>query len=139
MFYDNNNQPIQKEDDLEIAYRLTWFGSPFSVDNQVNNGRGPVDTKVSYGAADNTLVEFKLAKNTQLKRNLENQVAIYEKANNTTKSLKVILYFNRAELLRVNKILKELKLDQDPNIILINAEMKISASKAISHHASEIA
>ena len=37
------------------------FASPYSVDAEVNNGRGPVDFRVSLGAADQTLVEFKLA------------------------------------------------------------------------------
>ena len=41
-------------------------------------GRGAVDFKISRGSKDKTLVEFKLAKNTQLKRNLKNQVKIYE-------------------------------------------------------------
>jgi hypothetical protein len=31
------------------------------VNREVNNGRGPVDFKVSEGAADTSLVHFKLA------------------------------------------------------------------------------
>jgi hypothetical protein len=87
---------------------------------------------VSRGGADKTLVEFKLATNSQLKRNLANQVAIYEKANATKKSIKVILYFTRADQNRVQKILRELKLTDDPNIVLIDAsrDNKPSASKA---------
>ena len=124
--------PIEREEDLQILYRLTWRGTPSDVNREVNNGRGPVDYKVSRGGADKTLVEFKLATNSQLKRNLANQVAIYEKANDTKKSIKVILYFTRADLNRVQKILRELKLTDDPNIVLIDArrDNKPSASKA---------
>jgi hypothetical protein len=125
-------RPIEREEDLQILYRLTWRGTPSDVNREVNNGRGPVDFKVSRGSADKTLVEFKLAKNTQLQRNLANQVSIYEKANDAKRSIKVILYFTRTELARVQRILKALKLTHDPNIVLIDArnDNKPSASKA---------
>ncbi len=78
---------------MHLLFKLVWEGSPSSVDAEVNNGRGPVDFKVSRGSADKTLVEFKLASNSQLERNIENQVSIYEKANKTTQSFKVIMFF----------------------------------------------
>src|SRR3546814_20033009 len=65
---------------LQLLYRLTWFASPLDVNREVNNGRGPVDYKVSMGNADKTLVEFKLARNTKLKANLKSQVQIYERS-----------------------------------------------------------
>jgi len=127
-------KPIQRETDLHIMYRLTWFASPVDVNREVNNGRGPVDFKLSNGDKDKTLVEFKLAKNTGLKKNLQHQVEIYKKANNTKKSIKCILYFSPEEYFRVKRILEELFLSNDKNIILINASKddKISASKATS-------
>lgn len=77
-------------------------------------------------------MEFKLAKNTQLKRNLANQVAIYEKANRTSKSLKVSFFFTAEEKKRVDGTLADLKLTDDDSIILIDArsDNKPSASKA---------
>lgn len=72
--------PIKREEDLQIIYRLTWFASDFDVNRETNNGRGPVDYAISKGAKDKTLIEFKLASNSKLKQNLENQVEIYEKA-----------------------------------------------------------
>lgn len=57
--------------------------SEFDVNREPNYGRGPVDFKASYGAGDKSLIEFKLGSNTQLKRNLEKQVEIYKKANQT--------------------------------------------------------
>ena len=130
LFY-NKGVPIKREADLQIIYRLTWYATEFDVNREPNNGRGPVDYAISKGLKDKTLVEFKLASNSQLKRNLENQVAVYEQANNTRKSIKVILFFTDDEYLKVTQILKELKLDTDPNIILIDACMdnKTSASK----------
>jgi hypothetical protein len=125
-------KPIEREEDIQILYRLTWRATPSDINREVNNGRGPVDFKVSRGSRDKSLVEFKLAKNSQLKRNVEKQVAIYEKANNTQKSLKVILYFTQEEIDRVRRILRELNLTEAENIILIDArnDNKPSASTA---------
>ncbi len=129
LFYVDHH-PIKREEDLQIIYRLTWYASDYDVNREPNNGRGPVDYAVSKGSKNKTLIEFKLASNSKLKQNLEKQVEIYEKANNTQDSIKVILFFDGSEFRKVTKILKELKLENKPNIILIDAGRKISASNA---------
>lgn len=132
LFY-NEGKPIKKEKDLQTLFKFTWFGTAFDVNAEVNNGRGPVDFKVSMGAFDKTLVEFKLAKNSKLKQNLQNQVVIYEAANDTRQSIKAILYFNESEYLKVKGILKELHLEDSEDIILIDAcDNKQSASNVKS-------
>ena len=70
------------------------------------------DFKISRGSSDKTLVEFKLAKNTHLKRNLEKQAEIYQKASDANCALKVILFFSDEEYERVAKILRDLDLDK---------------------------
>jgi hypothetical protein len=127
-----NGEAIRTENDVQILYRLTWCGTVSEIDREVNNGRGPVDFKASRGRFDKSLIEFKLASNTQLKRNLENQVEIYQKANDTDRALKVITYFSLEELQKVQRILKELGLSSCEDIILIDArkDNKPSASKA---------
>jgi hypothetical protein len=125
--------PVQRESDLHILYRLTWFAPSSDVSREVNDGRGPADFKVSRGPLDKTLVEFKLAKNTQLERNLANQTGIYESASDATHpSLKVIIYFTEQELLRVNAILERLGLADSPHVLLIDAKAdnKPSGSRA---------
>ena len=112
-----------------MLFKLTWFGTVFDVNSEVNNGRGPVDYKISLGSMDSTLVEFKLASNTKLKHNLQHQVDIYKAANNTNKGLKVIMYFTNNEYLKIQQILEDLNLVNDHDIILINAcNDKVSAS-----------
>lgn len=125
-------RPVERETDLHVAYRLTWFSSFADVTREANDGRGPVDFKVSYGSADKTLVEFKLATNSQLKRNLRRQAPIYERASDAKRTIKVIFYFTAAQLQRVQKILKELELVGDKDIVLVDArkDNKPSASKA---------
>jgi len=126
-------RPIEREADLHILYRLTWFATSSDISREVNDGRGPADFKVSRGSPDKTLVEFKLAKNTQLERNLANQSGVYEKASDATRpSLKAILYFSDDQLERVHTILKRLKLENSSHIVLIDASVdnKPSGSKA---------
>jgi hypothetical protein len=131
LFYVNGN-PIKRELDLQIMFRLTWFGASSDVNREVNNGRGPADFTISKGAADKSLVEFKLASNSHLKRNLEKQVAIYQRASDSQRNLKVIMYFSGEEELKVGLILSELGLASDESVILIDArrDNKPSASRA---------
>lgn len=117
----HNGKPITREKDLQLIFKLTWYGTVFDVNAEVNNGRGPVDYKISIGSKDKTLVEFKLASNSKLMKNLQNQVAVYEQANDTKQSLKVIIYFTDYEYNKVNLILKELNQQSNPDIILIDA------------------
>ena len=125
-----NGKPLKREADLQIMYRLTWFASSFDVNREVNNGRGPVDYKISQGGANATLVEFKLASNSKLKQNLKHQVGVYEAANDTAKSIKAILYFSVSELTRIKVILKELDMGRRRDVVLIDArpDNKASAS-----------
>lgn len=85
---------------------------------------GPVDFKISRGAKDSTLVEFKLASNSKLKKNLENQVEIYKKASCTDRAIKVIMYFTKEEYEKTISILNELKLNSCDDIVLIDATGK---------------
>ena len=127
-----NGEPVKRESDVQLIFKFTWFASPSDINAEVNNGRGPVDFKASRGAYDKSLIEFKLASNPQLRRNLQNQVEIYKMANDTEKALKVIVYFSELELLKVQTILEELELKDERSIILIDARVdnKPSASKA---------
>lgn len=130
LFY-NKGKCIGGEKEAQLLFALVCKGSTeYDVNREVNNGRGPVDFKFSKGSFDGSLVEFKLAKNKKLKQNLENQVEIYQEANPNTKAIKVIIYFSEEERLRVMKILKELNLIGNDNIILIDArkDNKLSAS-----------
>ena len=81
---------FSNETEVQLFFGLALIGTTFDVNREPNNGHGPVDYKLSRGAVDKSLIEFKLGSNSQLKRNLQNQVKIYEAANRTKKSVKVI-------------------------------------------------
>lgn len=131
-FYDNNGKPFQRESDVQILYLLTWYGTPSDAGREANDGRGPVDFKISRGKRDKTLVEFKLAKNSRLEQNLQKQLEIYQAASDAKHGIKAIVYFSIAEKRRVEKILKKLKMTDHPDVVLIDArdDNKPSASKA---------
>ena len=125
-------EPLQREADAHILYRLTWFATRSDVSHEVNDGRGPADFKISQGSKDKSLVEFKLASNAHLEKNLMHQSEVYEKASDASRSIKVIIFFSKSEEERVNSILDKLKLKGKEEIILIDArsDNKPSGSKA---------
>ena len=137
LFYDKRKQVVSTEKDLQLLFRFVWYGTIFSVDSEVNNGRGPVDYKISKGAKNSTLVEFKLASNAKIKQNLEHQVEVYKNANQTQNSIKVILYFNRTEKYKVEKVIKDLKLETAENIVLIDASLQTKTSASNVRDRSE--
>lgn len=127
-----NGEAVQREKDLQLLFKLTWFASPSDMNSEVNNGRGPVDFKVSRGSSDKTLIEFKLAKNPHIERNLAKQLEIYGQANDTKNSLWAICYFTEQELSKVTTILARLSMTKNPDIVLIDcrSDNKPSASHA---------
>ena len=125
-------RPLATEKEVQLFFGLIFFGSEFDVNREVNNGRGPVDFKVSKGAVDKSLIEIKLASNSQLKRNLQNQIEVYEKANGTRSSVKMIVCYTEADVAKVDAVLKELDLRGEKSIVVIDAraDNKPSGSKA---------
>jgi hypothetical protein len=134
VFY-HRGKPIERESDLHILFRLTWFGTAADVNPESNSGRGPVDVSISMGAADKCLVEMKLASNPALRRNLQHQLEIYKIAASAQSGYKVIVYFSAEERTKVETVLRELGIDRVPWVVLIDArnDNKPSASKATSH------
>ena len=126
------DRPFSNEKEVQLYFGLALIGTAFDVNREPNNGRGPVDYKLSRGAVDKSLIEFKLGSNRQLKRNLQNQVAIYEAANQTKKSVKVIVNYTEQDEKRVMAMLTELNLTAQEDIVVIDArsDNKPSASRA---------
>ena len=129
------HQPVSKESDLQILFRFVWYGTCYDVNREVNNGRGPVDYKISHGAFDQCLVEFKLASNPHLEQNLKHQLSVYQKANqnggNFTPGYTVILYFSMKDKDRAMKKKKKTELMNNPRIILIDASLETKESASL--------
>ncbi len=131
LFY-SDGDPIRRESDVHILFRLTWCNTPSDVNREVNNGRGPSDFEVSRGRLDKSIVEFKLASNKALAQNLKNQAEAYKKASDAQHALKVIVFFTEAEEQKVVRVLEALELHGHEDVVLIDArkDNKPSGSRA---------
>lgn len=136
-FYGDSGERVHNEDELQRLFKLVWIahGNIYDINPETNHGRGPVDFTVSYGSDDKTYVEFKLASNSHLRKNLGKQVEVYQSAdiaNLDTKSVKVIMYFTEGEYKSVNMILDDLGIKKSAGIIMIDGrnDNKPSGSKA---------
>ena len=114
-------KPIGREMDLQILYRLTWFGTTHDVSREVNDGRGPADFKISKGARDKSLVEMKLGSNSSLERNLKSQTVTYGKASDAQTSVTIVICFSARDERKVQGILKRLGREGDPGVVVIDA------------------
>lgn len=132
VFWNSDTLMPRRESDVQILFKFTWFRSAFDVNAEVNNGRGPVDFTASMGSMDKSLIEFKVAGNKKLKQNLQNQLEVYEAANNTRKSIKVIVFFTAQEQDRLYAILEELGMLDKEYVVTIDArnDNKPSGSNA---------
>lgn len=124
------DKAFANETEVQGFFGLLLQPSRFDVNREANNGRGPVDFKVSRGL-DKTLIEFKLAKSRSLERNMERQLAVYERANKTNSSVFVVIAYTKAEVSRASTVTKRLGLDQEGarKVVLIDASPKQSASR----------
>jgi len=125
-------QPIEREEDIHILYRLAWFGTALDVSREVNDGRGPADFKISKGSKDKTIVVFKLAKNTKLAQNLVKQTEIYQKASDAKRTIKVIFYFSEEQFDRAQKIIKDVGLKGCRDVILVDARRDDKPSGSVA-------
>lgn len=125
-------QPFANEAEVQGFFGLLLQASRFDVNREPNNGRGPVDFKISMGL-DKSLIEFKLAKSTSLERNLSKQVDVYEAANKTKTSVVVVICFTASDQARVRRAIKNLGLDAPDArpLVVVDArsDNKKSASK----------
>ena len=120
----------EEEKFMQTIFYLIWNRTSFDVNREPNNGYGCVDFKISKGASDVTIIEFKLASNTNFKSNITNQVEVYNKANKTNKSITVIFCFTQDEIRSVKCILQNTGLIKKENYIIIDCiRNKPSASK----------
>lgn len=131
LFYESRKDKVMysSEKELQILFKFVWRATFYKIDAETDNGDGPADFVVSYGANDSTVIEFKLAANKKLAHVFE-QVKVYEKANGTYQKVIVLFYFNDKEYKRAIKIIKDNKKENeiDKTIYLIDCRNRESAS-----------
>lgn len=131
LFYESRKDKVMysSEKDLQILFKFVWRATFYKMDAETDNGDGPADFVVSFGANDTTVVEFKLASNKKL-QNVFKQVEVYEKANDTDKKVIVIFYYNEKEYNRSMKVIKDQGKEPeiDKTVFLVDCRNKESAS-----------
>lgn len=125
----------------ESAAQLLFFGIASSycdannidLTKEENNGRGPIDFKLSRGANDKVVVETKLTSNSQLRHGIEVQLPIYMKQEKTKQAIYLIIDNGHPKALE-NFISFYNGLNQETkgkiSYLIVDATPKISASKA---------
>lgn len=136
LLYDSDRAPKH-----ERAAQLLFYGiadsyciaNDIDLSRECNGGRGPVDFKLSRGAADKVTVEVKLTSNGQLKHGVAKQLPIYMAQENTHRTIYLIIDNGHPRALEnffkfYNNLDMQLKSKID--IIVIDGTFKPSASNA---------
>lgn len=103
----------------------------FDMSCEPDEGRGPVDFKMSYGD-DKTIIEVKLTTNSQYLHGYETQIIEYGKAEQTDKLIYVLIDLGHpGRVQRVRKIHDNNILEgkKTPGLFVIDSKEKVSASK----------
>lgn len=136
LLYDSANNPKH-----EPAAQLLFYGiadsyckaNDIDLSREINNGRGPVDFKLSKGARDKILVEVKLTSNPQLEHGILKQLPIYMQQEDTQRAIYLIIdnghKKKRDKLVNLYNSFDDTQKEKI-KIILIDATIKPSASKA---------
>jgi len=125
----------------ESAAQLLFYGiadsycdaNNIELTKEGNNGRGPVDFKLSRGSKEKVIVETKLTSNSQLRHGIETQLPIYMKQEKTEQAIYLIIDNGHPKALEnfisfYNGLDKETK--DKISYMVIDATKKPSASKA---------
>lgn len=116
------------EKQVQSAFGMLWVLSVKMADRESNRGRGPVDFTISEGSGDVCLVEMKMASNSKLEQNLANQLDVYKDANHMDHGVTIIIYTDDKEKGKIDRILTKLELKEGPDLVLVDARRKVSAS-----------
>ncbi|MBF4486690.1 hypothetical protein [Flavobacterium sp. CSZ] len=125
----------------ESKAQLLFFGVAYShcaandlkLSPEVDSGNGPVDFNISKGFKANVNVEMKFADNPKLEKGLWSQLDIYNKAENTEKSIYLIIKTNNVYDKKISKLTSILQYRKNrgmilPDIYIIDSSYKASAS-----------
>jgi hypothetical protein len=125
----------------EKQAQLLFFGVAYShckandlkLSPEVDSGNGPVDFNISKGFKANVNVEMKFADNPKLDNGLWSQLRIYNKAENASDSIYLIIKTNKVydkKIIKLMDVLKyrKLKGERLPEIFVIDSIYKASAS-----------
>lgn len=139
LLYNDDLKPKREE-----SAQLVFFGvasniceqNNIDLSREVNNGRGPVDFKLSKGQKEKFLIETKLSTNKNLIHGLKKQLTTYMEQEKAQKSIFLVLEVSseQKDINRVNKLIEEYNkqgndIKKQIELIIIDATPKASATR----------
>ena len=116
---------------FDLSARRYAEENGFDLSFECDDGRGPVDVKISRGK-DKTLIEIKLSSNGQYRHGYEKQLPAYGRAANTDSLIYLFIdKGNKGRLGKMKEICEEAysRGEKAPELYLIDARIRESASK----------
>ena len=122
------------EKHVQLAYRLVaemmCANANVDLSEETNNGRGPVDFKMSRGYKTKVLVEIKLSSNSRLIQGLSRQLPEYMKSENACYGFYFVMDLaNKGFSVIPNQYNEIQKTRDDIELFLVDGNNKPSASK----------
>lgn len=135
LLYDDNKPKHETASQLLFYGIADAYCSANNIDlsREVHNGHGPVDFKLSIGAAQKILVEIKLTSNPQLMHGLKKQLPLYMVQENTERAIYLVIdNGHRKRLDSFQDYYNSLKAENRKKVkyILIDGKIQESASRA---------
>ena len=136
VLYKEGTNTRRKEEFLQLlflAIGITYaehYG--FKLTREPNSGHGPVDFQVSMGAAQVVNIELKFSDHRLLKHGWEQQVEIYNKAENTSASIYFVAQvtkYDPPQLKEIRKLIATPVGTKRPRLIVADCVLYPSASK----------
>lgn len=127
---------------LEKTAQLLFFGVAYfycsandlKLSPEVDSGNGPVDFNLSKGFKANVNVEMKIADSNKLERGLWSQLEIYNRADNSYKSVYLVVKYDNQYDKKIDKLKRVVKYRKNrgenlPELVIVDSTFKESASK----------
>lgn len=101
------------------------------ISPETDAGRGPVDFKLSRGAAFRVLVEIKLSNSTKLLHGYRTQLEEYKRAENTDRAIYLVLDVGGHDhaMAKLRALHAESPPEKRPTLVVVDGRPKPSASK----------
>lgn len=139
LWVDEESQRPEK--DAQILFGTSSYfacnQNDVDVSPETDTGRGLVDFKLSQGASRKVLIELKYAKSSSFWRNEENQLPLYQQAQNCHKGYLVVVQFSDRDCSdefteRAVALAKDVsdKSGRSMTVMFVDARRKISGSRA---------
>jgi len=125
----------------EKTAQLLFFGVAYfycaandlKLSPEVDSGNGPVDFNLSKGFKANVNVEMKIADSNRLEKGLWSQLEIYNRAENSYKSIYLIVKYDNQYDKKIDKLKKVVSYRKErgehlPELVIVDSTFKESAS-----------